>query len=248
MNDDEKELLKAGTEAAMRPFADLITKLFGGPVEQVGGMWTDDLVVRRKIRQIKLMRKLQRAIADGGFEPNAIPDKIWIPALQEALLEDDEHLQETWANLMANAADPRRIGPILPSFAVILKELTSVDVKFLDALVRDAEELSRHASPCPPLTSFEFDDTKLRIAFECTVLGRRPEDLRPDNSAYIEWRDDETLTFKVAADTLTRNGLIAPNYVSVSVSKPFGIIRTNSISLTDLAVRFVMACRTPSRV
>src|ERR1022692_5214441 len=107
MNDDEKELLKVGAETAMKPFADLITKLFGGPAEQIGGMWTDGLAARRTIRGIKLMKKVQRVIDEAGFEPKTIPDKIWVPLLQEAALEDDDELQKLWANLFANAADPR---------------------------------------------------------------------------------------------------------------------------------------------
>ena len=48
MDEDQKELLKVGAEAAMKPFEGLIEKLFGGPVEQIGGMWTDALIARRQ--------------------------------------------------------------------------------------------------------------------------------------------------------------------------------------------------------
>ena len=39
-------------------------------------------------------------------------------------VEDYESLQERWAALLANAADPKRDGQVLPSFVEILKELT----------------------------------------------------------------------------------------------------------------------------
>jgi hypothetical protein len=105
VNEDEKELLKAGADAAMRPFANLIERLFGGPLDQVGGMWEDRLKVRRQIRQFRLMQKLQAAIDEAGMDAQPIPDSIWIPVLQEASLQDDESLQSAWANLLANAAD-----------------------------------------------------------------------------------------------------------------------------------------------
>lgn len=133
MENDQKEMLKIGAEAAMRPFADLIDKLFGGPVEQIGGMWTDRLAVRRHIRRISLFGKLQAAIDKARFDPRQIPDNVWIPAIQEASLQDDETLQEKWANLLANAADPRAEG-LPPSFPKILSELSSREARFLDRL------------------------------------------------------------------------------------------------------------------
>jgi hypothetical protein len=134
MNDDAKEVLKVGAEAALKPFADLITKLFGGPAEQIGGMWTDGLAARRQIRGIKLMQKVRRAIDEAGFEPKTIPDKIWVPLLQEAVLEDDDELQTLWANLIANAADPRSGVVFRESLGNALRQLTSADVRFLDQL------------------------------------------------------------------------------------------------------------------
>src|SRR5579862_7900121 len=131
MDDDQKEILKIGAEAAIRPFAGMIEKLFGGAVEQIGGTWRDQLAFRRQIRQIKLFKKLQAAINEAGFEPQQIPDNIWIPALQEASLQDDETIQEKWANLLANAADPRRGKLIVTSFSSILKELTGREARFL---------------------------------------------------------------------------------------------------------------------
>lgn len=134
MNDDEKELLKVGAETAMKPFADLINKLFGGPVEQIGGMWTDGLVARRQIRQIKLMQKVQRAIEEAGFEPSMVRDKVGVNLLQAALLEDDETMQDTWANMLANESDPRQQNPVEAVFPAVLRDLSPREVKFLNAL------------------------------------------------------------------------------------------------------------------
>src|SRR5580658_7572781 len=131
MEDDQKEILKAGAEAAMKPFADLINRLFGGAAEQIGGMWNDGLAARRQIRRISLYKKVAAAIEEAGFDPRQIPDNIWYPALQEASLLDDEVLQETWANLLANAADPRQANAVYPSFIIMAKELTAREAKLL---------------------------------------------------------------------------------------------------------------------
>src|ERR1043166_7480073 len=105
MTDEEKQVLKAGTEAAFKPFANLVERLFGGAVDQIGGSWEDHLKVRRHVRKLKLLGKVQTHIEQVGFEPQPIPDKIWIPALQAALNEDDETLHEKWGSLLGNASD-----------------------------------------------------------------------------------------------------------------------------------------------
>src|SRR6266853_4910042 len=121
MNDDEKEILKAGADAAMRPFANLIERVFGGATEEIGGMWQDSLKVRRYLRRLKLLEKLQTQIDGGGFEPRRIRDSLWVPIMREALLQDDDDLQSRWASLLANAADPREANPVLPVFATMLR-------------------------------------------------------------------------------------------------------------------------------
>ena len=138
MTDDEKELAKAGFESAFRPFANLAERLFGGAVDQIGGEWEDRLRVRRQIRQIKLLEKLQRKIDEARFAPQQIPDAIWIPVIQQVSLEDDGYLRDTWANLLANAADPRQENVTPPLFTTMLGDLRARDVKFLDLLYEQA--------------------------------------------------------------------------------------------------------------
>ena len=139
MDEDSKDLAKIGAEAAIAPFAALIEKLFGGPAAEIGGMWQDSLQARRSIRRIKLFQKVQRTIDKAGFEPRKIPDNIWLPALQSALLQDDESLQDMWANLLASASkDGEDI--YYSTFVDILKQLTGPEVRFLNALFADLEK------------------------------------------------------------------------------------------------------------
>jgi len=115
----------------MRPFSNLVEKLFGGLVEQIGGIWEDSLKVRRFERRVKLFEKVKRIVDDAGFEPQQVPDKVWIPLLQFASVEDDEYLQQQWANMLANAANPLDGTQEYTSFVQILQQLTPRDVKLL---------------------------------------------------------------------------------------------------------------------
>ena len=134
MSIDEKDLLKVGAEAAFKPFASLIERLFGGAVDQIGSGWEDSLKIRRRIRQLKLLTKLKARIEQAGFEPHPIPDNIWIPALEAASREDDDRLQDKWASLLANASNPNT--GIHPGFVQILHNFAPLDAVVLDEVYK----------------------------------------------------------------------------------------------------------------
>jgi hypothetical protein len=115
MTQEELQLIKVGAEAVLKPFANLMERLFGGAVDQIGGGWEDALSTRRRIRQIGLFKKLQKAFEEAGITPRQISDNISVPALLNASLVDDETMQTKWANLLANAADPREIKEVMAS-------------------------------------------------------------------------------------------------------------------------------------
>lgn len=233
MTDEGKELIKAGADAALRPFANLIEKLFGGSVEEIGGMWTDRLKIRRFERQVKLFERVQEIIADAGLEPRQIKDSISIPLLTAATLEDDETLQQKWAALLANAADPRTT--ILPSFSSILAELSSDQARFLDALYRGFDGLGPASS----------DDTWALPPIHIRLEGRgRLFDL------YTSTGLSDPHSFKVALDTLRRLHLIeiyhepVRDYVE-ALRKPAEEPPREICELTALGYSFVVACRAP---
>ena len=136
MEETEKELIKAGADAAMKPFANLLEKLFGGAVEEIGGMWQDAWKVRRFERQIKLFERLQSKIESSGVPPHPIPDKFWLPSVEAASREDDPTLQDKWASLLANAAITDET--FLPAYPEILRQITPIEVQILDGMYQHA--------------------------------------------------------------------------------------------------------------
>jgi len=261
MDDDQRELLKVGAEEAMRPFANLIEKLFGAAAEQIGGAWADSLAVRRQIRQIRLLKKLQAAIDKAGFEPRRIPDTFWVPVLQEALLQDDETIQERWANLLANAADPRQGNIISPSFPSILKQLTAREAHFLDSLYQ------RTTVPNDPQrrrpTDFLFTIADLSSVYTYAGLSRRPRLFSLTVGEIKEGGDDlraDLAEFAATIDILMRNGVLrestTPEPIDLSkiaadinqnrMPRSLKVPATTQYHLTELGVQFVSACRSPS--
>lgn len=263
MTDNEKELMKVGAETALKPFANLIERLFGGAVDQIGGGWEDRLKVRRQIRQLGLLKRLQGHIDELGFEPQPIPDKIWLPAVQAALLEDDEGLQEKWATLLANAADPAQAGNIWPAFTGILAELSPRAASFLDAMYAKAEgklggrvfsqqrQIGSSANRVADSPSDrEYGEDELLNIYVDAGLARSPKltmltfgDLEKyGTEVESDWQD-----FRMTIDTLRRSHLVVEVVRGVqselSESSTERVLQTYSIS--ELGVAFVRACRRP---
>jgi hypothetical protein len=252
MDDSTKEMVKAVAEA-LKPFAGLAERLFGGAFDQIGGTWEDKLKVRRDIRRLKLFEKLRAAFAAAGFEPQPIPDSIWLPAVQEALLQDDDTLQSKWAAMLANSADPRGLNQVHPAFPSILKELSPGEVKFLDALY-EGRTSSRHPSVLSEMALLQI----------YAGTGLAGPDLPVHAQSSIQFQTETVRTerekFSVALEILLKHKLLERiskpqpiTYDPARVPYPqrssravkFEIKSTELISFTRLGVAFVKACQTP---
>ena len=264
MNDDEKEIMKVGAEAAIQPLANLIKKLNGGAGEQIGGILTDEIAARRQIRRMYLFKKVQQAIENAGFEPQRIPDNIWAPILQEASLQEDETLQDIWANLLANAADPRRATPVLPSFSSILREFTSREARLLDFVYEKRSNDPRRRVPInfTIRADFKFTRNDLLSAYVEAGLSRRPQLIGLNVAQWKEGGNDlqsDLSEFGATIDVLVRNEilreLVTPNPIDLSeivdkvnkgqLPRALEATTTTRYEITDLGTRFVKACKAP---
>jgi len=93
-----------------------------------------------------------------------------------------------------------------------------------------------------------FGPMQLQEVFDASGLGRPAEELLADTPQAVQWREDEACTIGVVMDTLQRNGLITKHYFSNKqrTGEACSTVTSSGVSLTDLAVRFVMACRKPT--
>lgn len=269
MTDEEKELLKTSADAALRPFSNLIEKLFGGVTEELGAMLQDSLRVRRLGRQVKLLGKVQRIISDAGFEPHQIPDNVWMPALSYASMEDSDDLQERWAALLANASRPDGRDWVSPSFSEILHQLSHNEAKFLDAMFDTTVLAIEHSSygnqkvklnnvrdtPVGALDNLigayaQAGLSKLSAQELMTHFG-------PANSTDIS---TDRNSYEMALNNLLRHRLIeVRDHLSLDVKLELGnerqpvrvrpdppeITNTQTVYITALGFNFINACRKP---
>jgi Abortive infection alpha len=135
---DDAELVKAGVEgataAAIVPFTDLISRLFGRAADEGGAMlgevvhdFGNELRERMRARRLRLFGKTQEFLTIEAATAKQVELKLLIPLLENGSLEEDDGLQDRWAALLARISTGLRI----PGAVEILKQLTSDDVEFL---------------------------------------------------------------------------------------------------------------------
>jgi hypothetical protein len=139
-------MMKAGIEAvtssAMKPVNDLISSLFGPAAREAGLMLQDHIKVYRKEGQFRLYIRTMEKLKALGVTPQRVPLKLLFPIIENASVEEDDDLQDRWASLLANAANPANADGIPASFVNILRELSPRQAKYLDALYDYAQKRS----------------------------------------------------------------------------------------------------------
>lgn len=217
MDEAEKmglEVAKAGLEKAKEFAGKLVTPA----IEEAGGILQDTVKYWRVKNQVKILLKAKKYFEKKGLDPQHVPLKVLVPLLENGSLEDDESIQDKWAALLANAADPDTSDSVSPTFPQILKELSPKEVALLDKIYD--EIVSR---PDDERFTIQFEKQKIVVHF------RMPSE-----------------DFDVIVDNLSRLGLCQPPTTGggMTFREYSVVIRTyDFFCITPLGYKFVKACR-----
>lgn len=118
-----------------------LAPLIRRPLEQASGIVEDWLTYVRWERLQRLMERGNRFLrARGVTTPTRpVPLKIAIPIMLEGSLEEDDELQDIWAQLLANAADASSGVEVQHVFLSILKDLSSQGARVLGLIYSVSE-------------------------------------------------------------------------------------------------------------
>ncbi len=162
--DDIVEIAKATQEVAKTTSKALdvsekvggfVAKVIGEPVECAVGMLVDKLRFLRWERQLRMVDRCEEIIKKRGIEgkTRSVPPKFALPIMENASLEEDNDLQDLWANLLSSALDPEFDGSLRSAFIDIIKQLETVDVHVLNLIYKyyknalNVQRISQDASP-----------------------------------------------------------------------------------------------------
>jgi hypothetical protein len=132
---------RTGIEAAQE-FGGFLGRVLGEPIETAVGMVSDRLKFMRIERRMRLADRYDQIMVQRELssEEQPVPAKIAVPAIENASLEEDDELQDLWANLLASAHDKTLNGVVRSAFVDIIKQLEVVDVHILNYIYSDTME------------------------------------------------------------------------------------------------------------
>ena len=119
-----------------------LDKLLGPGFEQAGAAIQDTVKYWRFKNQVNIVLKAKTFLEKKGINPKVVLPKTLVPILEYGSVEQVPTMQEKWAALLANAADPNRTPEITPFFPDILKQLSPAEAKLLDIIYDQIKGLS----------------------------------------------------------------------------------------------------------
>jgi len=234
--------------ALKKPAGEFLTKVFGPAADELGLMVRDRVAAHRHANLIKIVGKAKRHLDKAGVSPKVLPLSIIHPMLHAASLEDNEELQDRWAALLANAADPRQLVQVLPSFSSILQQLTPADAKLFSTIHDFAEQLYRHRYPKTEVATYRIQEISFGDLAYIPGLAS-PREGRSD--PMLDWSK-----IAVPLDNIRRLGLLDARPVAnlVKIAAFHGgpsfvdhLEYKTEYRVTALGSEFMAACRKPNR-
>ena len=108
-------------------------------------------------RRQRLMQRAREFSRKRGLEAptRRVPLNVLIPVVQNAVIEEDDALQDLWAQLLVNAGDAGRPTEVRRMHVDMLEQLSSSDVRILLKLYEHADKTS---SLSPGLWTYRLPD------------------------------------------------------------------------------------------
>lgn len=126
----------AEIEADQKEISDFLSGIVPDFVKEGGGIITDTVRFWRWKNQVNIIKKAMKKVKESGLAKIQVPLKTLLPLIENSALEEEEKMQDKWANVLANAITDQK--DIKPNYAEILKELSSLEIIILDKLFEEA--------------------------------------------------------------------------------------------------------------
>lgn len=112
----------------------MLKTLFGPSFEEFGGMIGDQVRLRRFNNQIKIFTKAQERLRQSKIDPQKVSLKILSPLIEYSSLEEEENLQDKWANLIAHILGGNKEVVFQQNCITILNRLSAEEASLLEKL------------------------------------------------------------------------------------------------------------------
>lgn len=134
-------LLGLGAVAASA--ATLIGKVVGRPASEVAELLADHVRAWRVSNLVALAQKTEEKLRSRGINVGiqALPTSLGFAVIEAASREDDDEIQDLWANLLANNSDPGLEVHINKTVIEVVRQLAATDARLLAFLAGQGWDL-----------------------------------------------------------------------------------------------------------
>ena len=155
-----------------------LKKLLGPTISETGELIADQIRYRRFRNQVIIFTKAKELLLKNHLEPNSINLKTLSPLLEFSSLEEEEDLQNIWANVIANISSYDTEQAINLKCIEVLKSITPNEIILLDRFFeefqhneeetierwKESEWFTKRTSVFPDNTIFAYWDFKEKLS------------------------------------------------------------------------------------
>ena len=163
-------------QVAVAAIAELANKVFatsvvGPALSQLGLVLGDQAKLYRVANLVRINQKLDRILSEKGVsrgETVSIAASVGLPLLERASYQDNDYLQEMWANLLASSLTGEHSQDHFSldiTFVEVMHQLTRLDCEVLEYIVQNGFS---GATPDGTLVAVYLDPAVVRAEFEGT--------------------------------------------------------------------------------
>lgn len=110
----------------------LLKTLFGPSMDEIGGMISDNVRLRRFKNQLKIFTKAQDILKEKKIDPKKVSLKVLAPLIEFSSYEEEESLQSKWSSLTAHILSDKTDIIFHQNCISILNKLSTEDAILLD--------------------------------------------------------------------------------------------------------------------
>ena len=123
----------AAEDEIAKTTGNLLQQLVGPWVIEKGLTWGENARIERLKNEFTVLEKAKKIVDEQGVKLKNIDLKALVPLLEGMGLEEDDELQDMWANLFVNYIDSKKNMQVIV-YPTILRQLSSKQVQILDRL------------------------------------------------------------------------------------------------------------------
>ncbi len=211
----------AEIEAEVKEINEFLAKIIPDFVKEGGGILSDTVRYWRWKNKVGILKKAKKIIENLGLRTKKTPLKLIVPLLDFGSLEEDETIQQKWANLLANAMAGNI--EVKVSYIKILNELSPIEASILDKIYEDGTTREKDYEKMKEL---QYDKDKI-----CTIFSLLPSQ------------------FDLMIEKLFSLGVCQqPGSTGITFGTARVALRTTEVfELTSLGIEFIKACRSPEK-